>query len=106
MASNVPSRELMPVPPVVTMICVRGSASCARTCAVTCAGSSLTIAWPVTRCPRPSSSARMARRPYPSPACANRFTVGRSSHRRGAPALVLDVAHGAIIASAKQGRVT
>ena len=40
-ASNVPSRDVMPVPPVVMITCVRESPTCSRTLAATCAGSSL-----------------------------------------------------------------
>ena len=60
-ASNVPSREVMPVPPVVMMTRVAASASWRRTQAATRAGSSRTIAVPEIVCPPPSSSARIAR---------------------------------------------
>ena len=47
-ASNVPSRAVMPVPPVVMMTRVAASVSHCFTDAVTCAGSSRTMANPVT----------------------------------------------------------
>ena len=60
MASNVESREVMPVPPVV-MITWASPASCARRNAVTSAGSSRTMARATTWWPSASSRSAMAR---------------------------------------------
>ena len=46
--TGITSRDVMPVPPVVMMTCVRSSSRLAVTTAVTCTGSSRTISWPVT----------------------------------------------------------
>src|SRR5688572_19048959 len=60
-ASNVPSRALTPVPPVVMMTRVSASVSHCFTDAVTSAGSSRTIANPVAWWPARSRNSRMAR---------------------------------------------
>src|SRR2546426_1078574 len=59
-ASNVASRDVIPVPPVTITAWTRSSPHASRTTRCTSAGSSLTIVAPITRWPAPCRSSRIS----------------------------------------------